>query len=152
MLASVRTDITPKEYAELALSPGSEISAVGVYTWFHVSALQKATRLATEQLAPAEAVEDGGRVADFEQRPRRQIRLLGIHEIDGDAGLAARGPVVHEERRDVALAVDVRAAHPAVVRVGRVRGLLVEVRVPARVEPSASALPHEATGCAKVPT
>jgi hypothetical protein len=49
-----RTDVTPKEYAELALSPGSEISAVGVYTWFHVSALQKATRLATEQLAPAE--------------------------------------------------------------------------------------------------
>jgi hypothetical protein len=49
-----RTDITPRQYAELALSPGSEISAIGVYSWFHVSALQKATRLATEQLAPAE--------------------------------------------------------------------------------------------------
>jgi len=49
-----RTDITARQYAELALSPGSEISAIGVYTWFHVSALQKATRLATEQLAPAE--------------------------------------------------------------------------------------------------
>jgi hypothetical protein len=49
-----RTDTTPREYAELALSPGSEVSAVGVYAWFHVSALQKATRLATEQLAPAQ--------------------------------------------------------------------------------------------------
>ena len=38
----------------MALSPGSEISAVGVYAWFHLSALQKATRLATEPLAPAE--------------------------------------------------------------------------------------------------
>ena len=49
-----RTDITPREYAELALSPGSEINALGVYTWFHFSALQKAARLATEAFAPAE--------------------------------------------------------------------------------------------------
>ncbi len=47
-----RTDTTPREYAELTLSPGAEISAVGVYGWFHLSALQKATRLANEQLAP----------------------------------------------------------------------------------------------------
>ena len=32
----------------MTLSPGSEISAIGVYAWFHLSALQKATRLATE--------------------------------------------------------------------------------------------------------
>jgi hypothetical protein len=49
-----RTDTTPREYAEATLSVGSEISAIGVYAWFHVSALQKATRLATEQLAPAQ--------------------------------------------------------------------------------------------------
>jgi len=49
-----RTDITPREYAELSLSPGSEVSAIGVYTWFHLSALQKAMRLAKEQFAPAE--------------------------------------------------------------------------------------------------
>jgi hypothetical protein len=49
-----RTETTPREYAELALSPGSEVNAVGVYTWFHLSALQKATRLAAEQLAPAQ--------------------------------------------------------------------------------------------------
>jgi len=47
------TDTTPQQYAQLALSPGSELSAVGVYAWFHLSALQKATRLATEPLAPA---------------------------------------------------------------------------------------------------
>lgn len=54
LLPRPRTDTTPREYAELSLSPGSEISAIGVYTWFHLSALQKATRLANENLAPAE--------------------------------------------------------------------------------------------------
>ena len=54
LLPRPRTDTTPKEYAELTLSPGAEISAVGVYAWFHLSALQKATRLATEKLAQAE--------------------------------------------------------------------------------------------------
>lgn len=49
-----RTDTTAREYVQLALSPGSEISAVGVYAWFHLSALQKATRLAHEELAAAE--------------------------------------------------------------------------------------------------
>jgi len=48
------TDTTPREYAELSLRPGSDLSAVGVYAWFHVSALQKASRLANESLAPAE--------------------------------------------------------------------------------------------------
>ena len=48
------TETTPREYGELTLARGAEISAVGVYTWFHVSALQKASRLASEQLAPAE--------------------------------------------------------------------------------------------------
>ena len=54
LLPRPRTDTTPKEYAELTLSPGSEINAIGVYAWFHLSALQKATRLASEQLAPAQ--------------------------------------------------------------------------------------------------
>ena len=49
-----RTDISPREYAELTLNIGSEISAIGVYSWYHLSALQKATRLSREQLAPAE--------------------------------------------------------------------------------------------------
>ena len=49
-----RTDTTPREYAESTLSVGAEISAIGVYAWFHLSALQKATRLASETLAPAQ--------------------------------------------------------------------------------------------------
>ena len=41
-------------HADLA-GPGSEISAIGVYSWFHLSALQKASRLGNEpQLSPAE--------------------------------------------------------------------------------------------------
>jgi len=48
------TDTTAHEYGELTLTPGADISAVGVYTWFHLSALQKASRLASEKLAPAE--------------------------------------------------------------------------------------------------
>ena len=54
LLPRPRTDVTPQEYAELTLSKGADISAIGVYSWYHVSALQKATRLAREQLAPAE--------------------------------------------------------------------------------------------------
>ena len=46
--------MTAREYAQLTLTPGSELNAIGVYAWFHVSAMQKATRLAAEQLAPAE--------------------------------------------------------------------------------------------------
>jgi len=49
-----RTGTTPREYAQLTLTPGSELNAIGVYAWFHISALQKATRLASEQLAPDE--------------------------------------------------------------------------------------------------
>lgn len=50
LLARSRTDQTGDEYALETLEPGSEISALGVYTWFHLSALQKASRLADEQL------------------------------------------------------------------------------------------------------
>jgi hypothetical protein len=47
------TDLT--DYAALTLHEDSAISAVGVYSYFHLSALQKASRLANEpQLAPAE--------------------------------------------------------------------------------------------------
>jgi len=54
LLPRPSTDTTPRQYAELSLSPGSEISAVGVYAWFHISALQKASRLAKESLSPGE--------------------------------------------------------------------------------------------------
>jgi hypothetical protein len=61
LLARARTDLTIAEYAALTLSVGSEISAVGVYAYFHLGALQKASRLndtalpATERNALARA-------------------------------------------------------------------------------------------------
>jgi hypothetical protein len=54
LLPRPSTDTTARAYAELTLTPGAELNAVGVYAWFHLSALQKATRLATETLVPAE--------------------------------------------------------------------------------------------------
>ena len=54
LLARPRTDTTPREYGELTLNIKSEISAVGVYGWYHLSALQKATRLAIDQLSSEE--------------------------------------------------------------------------------------------------
>lgn len=53
LLARPSTGMPSKEYAALTIRPGAEISAVGVYAWYHLSALHKATRLAKESLAPA---------------------------------------------------------------------------------------------------
>jgi len=52
--ARPRTDTSPQEYAGLTLKAGSDISAMGVYAWYHLSALQKATRLANEKLTKRE--------------------------------------------------------------------------------------------------
>jgi hypothetical protein len=52
LLARPHTGMSLREYAELTLKPGSELSAVGVYVWYHLSAMQKATRLAKEKLSP----------------------------------------------------------------------------------------------------
>jgi len=52
LLPRPSTTVTAQEYALLTLRPGSEVSALGVYEWYHLSALQKATRLANEQFAP----------------------------------------------------------------------------------------------------
>jgi hypothetical protein len=54
LLPRPTTNFTLDDYAVLALRPGSELSAVGVYSSFHLSALQKASRLAHESLAPAD--------------------------------------------------------------------------------------------------
>jgi hypothetical protein len=55
LLARPQTTTDLTDYAALALRVDSEISAVGVYSYFHLSALQKASRLAGEpQLAAAE--------------------------------------------------------------------------------------------------
>ncbi|RJG07637.1 hypothetical protein D3870_17990 [Noviherbaspirillum cavernae] len=54
LLARPRTDISPLEYAQLTLLPDSELNAIGVYAFFHLSALQKASRLRHEQLTDAQ--------------------------------------------------------------------------------------------------
>jgi hypothetical protein len=48
------TDTTAAEYAHLTLHPGAEISAIGSYAYYHLSALQAASRLAHEQLDTAQ--------------------------------------------------------------------------------------------------
>ncbi|MEJ2086894.1 MAG: hypothetical protein P8Y69_00090 [Gammaproteobacteria bacterium] len=54
LLARDRTNQTGLEYADATLLAGAELNAVGVYTWYHLSALQKASRLAREDLSEAE--------------------------------------------------------------------------------------------------
>jgi hypothetical protein len=54
LLARPETGISAADYGLLTLARGSEVNALGIYGWFHLSALQKAGRLAQEQLAPQE--------------------------------------------------------------------------------------------------
>ncbi len=54
LLARPRVDFSRREYLESTLLAGSETNAVGVWGHYHLSALQKATRLARENLAPEE--------------------------------------------------------------------------------------------------
>lgn len=48
LIARPSSNTTNQQYAKLALSPGSEINTIGVYAWYHIRALQKASRLANE--------------------------------------------------------------------------------------------------------
>ena len=52
LLARPRTDFTVEEYMSATMRPGSPTNALGVFAWYHLSALQKATRLAHESLTP----------------------------------------------------------------------------------------------------
>jgi|KBSMisStaDraftv2_1062788.scaffolds.fasta_scaffold01111_4 hypothetical protein len=54
LLPRPSTDSSARDYFLAALKPGSEINAVGVYAWYHLTALQKASRLAHEQLSAAD--------------------------------------------------------------------------------------------------
>ena len=55
LLARPNTATSRSEYAAMTLRPGSETSAIGVYAYYHLSALQKASRLANEpQLTAAQ--------------------------------------------------------------------------------------------------
>jgi hypothetical protein len=55
LLPRPSTDTTLAQYADLTLHVGSDISAIGTYAFFHLSALQKASRLANDP--PADATE-----------------------------------------------------------------------------------------------
>lgn len=48
LIARPTSDTTNEEYARLAVREGSEINAMGVYSLYHIHALQKASRLANE--------------------------------------------------------------------------------------------------------
>ena len=54
MLPRPDTQLDPFAYGKLALRAGSPLNAPGVYSWYHIGALQKANRLRTTQLAPGE--------------------------------------------------------------------------------------------------
>ena len=57
LLARPGTNVSPADYASLTLRIGSDVNAVGVYSWFHLSALQKASRLRDESLTQAQRNE-----------------------------------------------------------------------------------------------
>ena len=48
LISRPESNTTNHEYTMLTFSPGSEINAMGIYVWYHVNALQKASRLANE--------------------------------------------------------------------------------------------------------
>jgi hypothetical protein len=54
MLARPDTQLDPFAYGKLALRSGSPLNAAGVYSWYHISALQKANRLHSTALQPQE--------------------------------------------------------------------------------------------------
>src|SRR4029077_8043916 len=57
LLARPATDSTAADYLRAAVKGGAEINAVGVYTWYHLTALQQATRLAHETLSTEQRAE-----------------------------------------------------------------------------------------------
>ncbi len=48
LIARPSSNTTELDYARLALDSGSDINTIGVYAWYHINALQKASRLANE--------------------------------------------------------------------------------------------------------
>lgn len=52
LLARPNTKTDVDDYAALTIGAGTELNAIGVYSFFHLSALQKATRLANESFTP----------------------------------------------------------------------------------------------------
>ena len=59
------TGLDPLQYGSEALKPGAPLNAIGVYVWYHISALQMASRLAPERPFSGRAPH---------ARPRRALR------------------------------------------------------------------------------
>ena len=57
LLARPDTNLDPYAYGRLTLRPGSPLNAIGVWATFHLNAVLKASRVAREQLSPAERRE-----------------------------------------------------------------------------------------------
>ncbi len=74
LLPRPTTGMSAPDYGALAMKEGSEINALGAYAWYHLSALQKATRLAHEQLSP-EARRDLARAMLFDE-------AFGVHFLE----------------------------------------------------------------------
>jgi hypothetical protein len=55
LLARPSSETDEKSYVETCLAAGCELNAIGVYAWYHLSALQKAYRLSLGDLTPEEA-------------------------------------------------------------------------------------------------
>ena len=54
LLARPNVDTELMEYLKACLSKGSPLNALGAYSWFHISAIEKAARYASESLSPRE--------------------------------------------------------------------------------------------------
>ena len=54
LLARPKVDTNVREYLIACLTEGAELNALGAYTWFHISALQKASKYFNENLSPEE--------------------------------------------------------------------------------------------------
>jgi hypothetical protein len=61
------TKLDPYAYGKLALTPGAELNAMGVYVWYHLNALQKASRLANEPNLTSEERRSLARSALFDE-------------------------------------------------------------------------------------
>jgi hypothetical protein len=54
LLARPNVETTVREYLIACLKEGAELNALGAYTWFHISALHKASKYYNENLSPKE--------------------------------------------------------------------------------------------------
>ena len=57
MLARPEINIAADDYFKICYSQGTDLNLIGIYAYFHFSALEKASRLATETLTPEQRSE-----------------------------------------------------------------------------------------------